>query len=305
MNLIPIYLVIVNASSNIHACEVFFDKDVAFSEAFHLGMKLPRYENFRKNPSKQTDEKGQVYWVALDTNTHTIVIMERFINQNDLNAFVGPQGSNLKDNHVFGATYTMVPFHGGTTGPTGQMVSATSLGSIGGSGYEVPKGIPNDLERSSTGYSGLDLRGVTGATSPFYVKPKGYVVMKCNNGIMEPVVVPYGSAAQKPDPKPVDDAFSMDLPAGWDFNNKPITIGQFLKDPQSYKDLADFSEDHLFALAIARLNKRPHYCGDGNLSKDEVISELKSKTPLGWEIRDQEILALENFINTEFNKAFP
>jgi len=280
MNLIPIYLVIVNAGGNINACDVFFDKDIAFIEAISRGMKLTRSEYIRKNPSKQVDEKGQSYWTILDINTHSIVIMERIINKDSLTTLNVPLNGDSEISKT-------LPMCNGPVGPTRSV-------------YDI-------------------IRGATGSVHHSFSPTKGYVVMQCKNGIVAPVIVLNKQAEDKVKPDTladlIDDPFAPELPAGWDINNKPITIGQFLKDPQSYKDLEEVSENHLFALVIARLNKRANYKGFilphntfgyiSSLIKDEVIDELKERTSLGWEIRDTEILELKKFIDEQVFKAFP
>lgn len=275
---ITIYIVVTDAGGNINECDLFFNKDVAFNDAIEKAKKYTYTQFVNYNPLKQTDFKGQAYWILLDTLTKSVVVFERLVDVKDLSKSIEIEQKNIT----------------GLQGPTKDdiknIICATG-----------PQGPTKDYEPINSSF---------GATfSSFRMIPKkGYVVMKPNdNGVVEPVVIRPSNFTGSCTQMPIDDPFAPELPAGWNKDDKPILIKDVLLDPQNYKDLANCSEDQLFALIIARLNKRNNYQSYVSISgkkycKSEVLTELNNQTILGWEVRDFEIEKLENFINENANK---
>ena len=107
---------------------------------------------------------------------------------------------------------------------------------------------------------------------------------------------------------PMDDPFADNLPAGWNLGNQPITIAQLKAYPADIKDMLDLNDEQLWALVIARIQKRVNYkCHiplfgrTGNKYsplREEVLVNLKLRNAFAFNVRDFELEQLENFINT-------
>lgn len=99
-------------------------------------------------------------------------------------------------------------------------------------------------------------------------------------------------------PLPKDDPADRSLPAGWSYAGKPVTIADLIDNPSNVYHTWHLSEAQRWALAIARISKRPAFTvyipGKGNCDQFAALNALKGKTSLG-----QEILLLEcNWLNS-------
>lgn len=102
----------------------------------------------------------------------------------------------------------------------------------------------------------------------------------------------------------LDNINDPTLPSGWDYDNKPLTLGQVLARPFDVKLSKDYTEDQKWALAIARINKRPHYnkyIGAGVKDQQAALKELKEKTDVGRTIRSQELVICDMMCQDQQN----
>jgi hypothetical protein len=99
-----------------------------------------------------------------------------------------------------------------------------------------------------------------------------------------------------PLPTPVDEPGDFSLPAGWTHDGKPICMDVLFNDPESVENHYDLTIVRQFALAIARVSKRPYFSFTtdiGVLTQSSALYELKNKTGYGWDIMDQEMEYLD------------
>jgi hypothetical protein len=98
-----------------------------------------------------------------------------------------------------------------------------------------------------------------------------------------------------------DDPADRNLPAGWDYNNKPILMSDLIDNPSNVKPYSELSENQLKALVIARIKKRPHYSllmpGYGTFIQSSALIELEHKSIISDFIIDEEIDWLIDFID--------
>ena len=97
-------------------------------------------------------------------------------------------------------------------------------------------------------------------------------------------------------PPLVDNAMDPTLPAGWTYDGKPIRMDVLLSDAENVKCVNSLTIDQQFALAIARVSKRPNfsYVTDiGVLIQSSALSELKNRTSYGYQVMESEM----DFIN--------
>lgn len=97
-----------------------------------------------------------------------------------------------------------------------------------------------------------------------------------------------------------DNAFDPSLPGGFDYADKPITLDWIINHPIDAKPISSLSTAQKWALAIARISKRPNVVFDFAYSYDQsqALEHLKNKSAIGVQIRDQELHNLHNFIST-------
>lgn len=112
-----------------------------------------------------------------------------------------------------------------------------------------------------------------------------------------------------------DDPSRRDLPGGWDYSGKPITVGFLLDNSADVKLTADLSEVQRWALTIARVNKRPNFITGvdakriwinglaqvvgGVFDQFFALEELKNRTPNGQAIVEQECAYLDALCDEE------
>jgi hypothetical protein len=104
-----------------------------------------------------------------------------------------------------------------------------------------------------------------------------------------------------PPPPPVDNAMDNALPAGWQHDGTPIRMDTLLDDADSVKCVDDLTTDQQFALAIARISKRPNFSYPtdiGVLVQSSALSELRRRTSYGCHIMEFEMEFLDNVRNT-------
>jgi hypothetical protein len=309
MNIGYCYMLIVYNNNELLAYNIYdpIYPSSAFDDAISAAKKIDCIYN--SSPPAVIDKDGTAMWKFLDNGRQFVyLIYKRIFSRRTV--------------------INTVP-----TGPCGP------IGVTGSTGAYNPAVTSGMLQTT------FALAGDTGCAAHYPQmdgKPKGYVVMECDkDGNMKAVVVkrdvaahtpvvvadgyvaptsivtpPFSGATgpcgytcdRTPDPIVKDDPFANSLPVGWNLGNKPITIQDLKNYPDDIKDFSDCSENQLFGLIIARINKRPNYvCHLDNAfftySKDRVLTELKTQSQLGWQIRDFELEALENFVNNYPNNT--
>lgn len=97
-------------------------------------------------------------------------------------------------------------------------------------------------------------------------------------------------------PPPVDDAMDPKLPAGWAVDGTPVRMDTLISDAENIEHHYDLTTDQRFALAIARISKRPNFSfltDIGVLVQSSALGELKRKTEYGWQIMESEMEFLD------------
>lgn len=104
----------------------------------------------------------------------------------------------------------------------------------------------------------------------------------------------------KPAPPPFD-FMDRTLPAGWNVDEKPILLGQFLDDPDNVKDpLFELTEDQKWALVKARIRKSPHFAVDlsGMIpARDIALKAVEDQTDFGRKVRDADLQKLSGLLS--------
>lgn len=104
----------------------------------------------------------------------------------------------------------------------------------------------------------------------------------------------------------LDDPYHSALPAGWDYNNKPITMEYLLKFPYDVKPYSTLTEAQKWALSKARIAKRPHYTfvpnNVGKVYQLSALKEINNKSYLGELISSNEINVLEAYVDHLINE---
>ena len=103
---------------------------------------------------------------------------------------------------------------------------------------------------------------------------------------------------------PVDDPKDLDLPAGWQHDGTPVKMDVLFNDPQSIKDQEDLTLDQQYALAIARIAKRPNYSYTSDIGvfvQSSALQELKKRTDIGYEILESEMEFLWDLKREQLN----
>lgn len=98
-----------------------------------------------------------------------------------------------------------------------------------------------------------------------------------------------------------DDPFADNLPGGFTYDNKPLTIGDIKADPYCSHSIYSLSDAQKTALVTARIRKMPNYyykdiAPANNRLQSLALEEIKNKTSLGEDIVRYEIAILENFV---------
>jgi len=87
-----------------------------------------------------------------------------------------------------------------------------------------------------------------------------------------------------PSVAPVDDKNDPSLPAGWDHAGRPIRMDFLISNPEYVKPTWELTENQQWALAIARISKRPNYSLKllmGTFIQSSALQELKNRTVNG------------------------
>lgn len=160
----------------------------------------------------------------------------------------------------------------------------------------------------------FDLTGIFGATGPQGVQgsPKA-TEPQCQKGIpgVTGVLGPQRDSFVFP-PKlsdspaatlpawHLDDPNEPNLPAGWDYNNKPITMKNVIDDPFVARETDELSRAQQWALAKARISKRPQYTialSNGLYVQAAALQCLGNRpnacNDYGWEIVADEMATLD------------
>ena len=94
----------------------------------------------------------------------------------------------------------------------------------------------------------------------------------------------------------LDNPTDRSLPAGWDYNNKPITMETLINNPYCAVLPDDLTQAQQKALVIARIRKRPHFVSKNLFSRDEALDHIKFNTSHAQQIIDQELQWLTDYI---------
>ena len=104
--------------------------------------------------------------------------------------------------------------------------------------------------------------------------------------------------------EPKDDPEQRNLPAGWDYNGKPITVEEMLQDPSAVKEYDTLTTKEIVALVTARIRKRPNFVinipGCGILNRDEALLELSKMSHIGDMIIANELLVLNRMLFDDY-----
>jgi len=100
--------------------------------------------------------------------------------------------------------------------------------------------------------------------------------------------------------EPKDDPEDMDLPGGWDLNNKPILVRDLCDDPYSVKDFHSLTAKQQIALVTARIRKRPNFIlnipGWGTFNRDAALVELNPVSHIGEMIIESDLDILDKLV---------
>ncbi len=104
--------------------------------------------------------------------------------------------------------------------------------------------------------------------------------------------------------EPKDDPKQTDLPAGWDYNGKPITVEEMLEDPSSVKEYDTLTTKEAVALVTARIRKRPNYLfhipGWAILNRDDALRELSKMSHVAEMIIKNELDILNKMCSDDY-----
>lgn len=112
------------------------------------------------------------------------------------------------------------------------------------------------------------------------------------------MVIPPGDPVILVDPTvTADEPYDDSLPGGWWNDNKPALFEDLWEYPDEIKSVYILTESQKWALATARIMKRPNYelylPNLGTFNQAAAIKELKAKSSIGSEIRDDECIWIE------------
>lgn len=120
-------------------------------------------------------------------------------------------------------------------------------------------------------------------------------ITQLNNAIMDPVVT-------------FDDPYNDLLPGGWLDNKKPATMKDLWDTPEQVKCIYDLSGAQKWALAKARISKRPNYHLDipglGIFDQTRALLEINAKSSAGEEVMEDELEWLEGLRNDRYSFLF-
>jgi hypothetical protein len=102
-----------------------------------------------------------------------------------------------------------------------------------------------------------------------------------------------------------DDPYDDALPSGWGTNNKPATMKDLWEKPADVKSVFELTSPQKWALAKARISKRPNYHLDipglGIFDQARALRVLNEKTIEGEEVMEDELEWLEDLRNDRYN----
>lgn len=103
---------------------------------------------------------------------------------------------------------------------------------------------------------------------------------------------------------PKDDPKRTDLPAGWDYNGKPITVEEMLQNPSAVKEYDTLTTKEIVALVTARIRKRPNYSlnvpGWGTFDQTLALAELNYTSHVKNMIIVGELLVLSRMLLDDY-----
>lgn len=116
-----------------------------------------------------------------------------------------------------------------------------------------------------------------------------------NQAVMDPVVT-------------WDDPYNFDLPGGWYIGGKPANMQDLWEEPHKIKSVYDLSKVQKWALAKARISKRPNYHLDipglGIFDQTRALHHINACDTFGEEVMEDELAWLEEVRNDRHNFFF-
>lgn len=185
----------------------------------------------------------------------------------------------------------------------------TFLDSLAGRGFARRGGgygaIP-DWQREMGPSLNLNMRILDGYYSSMHESPSKWVEPIATAPVAPPAPLPTLIQAPAPTPLPIyapgDDPNDDCLPGGFSTLDKPIDMATLKNDPHYVKSVYQLSDEQKWALVLARTKHRPKQvilinspgCSvKGCWSQHHMLQELTKRTPLGLEMRDQELKELD------------
>jgi hypothetical protein len=110
------------------------------------------------------------------------------------------------------------------------------------------------------------------------------------------------------DNKDQDETYRLilDIPGGFDLNNKPMTIQDVINAPNSVKStVCELTDHQKWALTIARIRRIPNYTitvNNTTYDQQGSLKELQLKSNDGFLIRDDMCVLLDGIIYPAFGK---
>lgn len=107
-------------------------------------------------------------------------------------------------------------------------------------------------------------------------------------------------------PQPVDDPLDPELPAGFHIiGNRPLKIKDIINDPHGMVNPVCLTQGQMWALATARVMKRPNFSYElsgEKFNQSKALTELKSKSSTGDAIRQTEMAIILDYQNKLINE---
>jgi len=125
------------------------------------------------------------------------------------------------------------------------------------------------------------------------------VIEKLKDLVTNPPPTPVITAEQQPK----DDFFDLTLPGGFSKKNRPLTMKEVSEAPHDVKSIFQLTEDQYWALATARIKKRPSFMlllpGVGVYTQRYALEELANKSQIGASIAREEMVRLQAIYDNE------
>ncbi len=125
------------------------------------------------------------------------------------------------------------------------------------------------------------------------------IIDKLKDLVTQPPAVPVVTATQQPK----DDFFDLTLPGGFSKKDKPLTLKEVCDAPHDVKSIFQLTEAQSWALATARIKKRPSFMlllpGVGVYTQRYALEELALKSKIGASLAKEEMGRLQAIYDSE------